>query len=175
MQEDIIDSITLERRAEIIYAFLDAYTAFRNVPKDYGTGENFTMTQIHLLDYIDKNPGSTITDIAAGYRKSKGLVSQMSTAFERMGYLVRMADPQDAKKQRLFLTREGKQLNDTHLHYDVVHRIADYRYLRQSCSREEIDHFYKVMEIFTERIKSDPFLNPAFAAAAKDGKFPAQG
>ena len=62
MQEDIIDPITLERRAEIIYAFLDAYTAFRNVPKDYGTGENFTMTQIHLLDYIDKNPGSTITD-----------------------------------------------------------------------------------------------------------------
>ncbi len=153
MHEDIIDSIELERRAEIIYAFLDAYTTYRNVPKDYGTGENFTMTQIHLLDYIDKNPGSTITDIAAGYRKSKGLVSQMASAFEKMGYLVRMSDPQDAKKQRLFLSMEGKQLNNTHRHFDVVNRISAYRFLRKSCSKEEIDAFYKVMEMFTVWIK----------------------
>lgn len=153
MHEDIIDSIELERRAEIVYAFLDAYATYCNVPKDYGTGENFTMTQIHLLDYIDKNPGSTITDIAAGYRKSKGLVSQMASAFEKMGYVVRMSDPQDAKKQRLFLSMEGKQLNNTHRHFDVVNRISAYRFLRKSCSKEEIEAFYKVMEMFTIWVK----------------------
>ena len=156
MQEDFIDSITLERRAEVIYAFLDAYNAYRATPRDYGTGERFTMTQIHLLDYIDKNPGSTVTDIAVGYRKSKGLVSQMAGAFEKMGYLVRMADPQDAKKQRFYLTKEGKLLNDTHRHYDALSRIDAYRFLRKTLSPGEIEDFYRVMAVFTGWIKDAP-------------------
>ncbi|MBS5504676.1 MAG: MarR family transcriptional regulator [Oscillospiraceae bacterium] len=157
MEEAIISGVELARLSHIIYDFVDSFYEYEDVRKDYGLNEMFTMTEVHMLDYLDHNPGITATELAQGYRRSKSLISKLVNMFEKNDYLIRVTDPDDAKKKRLFLTVKGKRLCEAHTRFDEVNRLATYKALLQQCTREEINAFYKVMEVYTKYTHTDQF------------------
>ena len=46
-------------------------------PHDYGTGETYTSTEMHLVKCISDHPGITVTELAYDYAKTKGAISQI--------------------------------------------------------------------------------------------------
>lgn len=157
MDETMLSGAELNKRSHIVYDFVDCFTEYEDMRKDYGDNEVFSMTEVHMLEYIDHNPGITATELAAGYRRSKSLISKMVNMFEARGYLIRVPDASDGKKRRLFLSVKGKRLCEEHVHYDELNRRSALHALLERCSEEDIDTFYRVMTIYTEHIKSEWF------------------
>ena len=85
---------------------------------DYGTGELYTSSEVHLVTRIDKNPGITVTKIAEDTLRTKSAVSQMVSKLEQKGLVVRAKNPQNTKQQLLYVTPKGLELSKCHQAYD---------------------------------------------------------
>lgn len=85
---------------------------------DYGTGELYTSTEVHMVTRIEENPGITASKIAEDTFRTKSAVSQMVSKLEGKGLILRRRDPDNGKQQLLYVTDKGKQLSLCHKEYD---------------------------------------------------------
>ena len=147
-EDVIITSQELLERAQILYEFVDLFSQYESTPRNYGWTEDLTMNEVHLLAKIDSEPGICSSDLVDVFHRSKGYISRIIQKLEAGGYIVRVADKQDAKRQLLFLTPSGKKLCTAHADFDERTLLKTYRYLRRDCTPEEIDAFHKVMQVY---------------------------
>ena len=85
---------------------------------DYGLGEEFTPTEVHVISYIAANPGITMTEIANNRCKTKGAISQMIKRLEVKKLVKRGKDAYNDKKVMLYVTERGAKLDKLHRKYD---------------------------------------------------------
>jgi len=139
----------LHVRADLLYSFVDVYNDYIYEGRDYdGSGRKIKMMEVHTLTMINDTPGTTVSELAALWRRTKSAVSQNVTQLEKRGFVRREQDKKNAKTYHLFVTPEGHQLAITHKQYDIRDILETQRSLLQSCSIEEINAFYKVLESF---------------------------
>ena len=147
-EETTVTSQQLLERAQILYEFVDLFSQYESTPRNYGWTENLTMNEVHLLAKIDSEPGICSVDLVEVFHRSKGYISRITKKLEAGGYIIRVADKQDAKRQLLFLTPSGKKLCTAHADFDERTLIKTYQYLRRDCTPEEIEAFHKVMQVY---------------------------
>lgn len=85
---------------------------------DYGTGELYTSTEVHMVTRIEDHPGITASKIAEDTCRTKSAVSQMLVKLEAKGLIYRERDPNNGKQQFLYVTSKGKHLSLCHKAYD---------------------------------------------------------
>ena len=85
---------------------------------DYGTGELYTSTEVHMISRIEENPGITAAKIAETTYRTKSAVSQMLAKLEGKGLIYKEKDPNNGKQQFLYVTPKGKHLSLCHKAYD---------------------------------------------------------
>lgn len=148
MINETILTYELMEKANIIYDFVDLFTQYENTVRDYG-GDNFlTMNEVHMLTYIERNPGITASDVARNFRRSRGFISQCITKLDSNWYITRVPQENDAKKKSIFVTQKGKDLCMLHSQFDEKNLAKTYNYLRRDCTHNEIEAFYKVMDVY---------------------------
>lgn len=115
-------------------------------PHDYGTGEDYTSTELHLVKCVADHPGITVTEIAYMYAKTKGAVSQILKKLVEKN-LIQQKPSAEAGDKRIFLylTPRGEQLNACHLAYDEVHAGETMDMVRSMHSSQEIDVAFDVL------------------------------
>ena len=114
---------------------------------DYGTGELYTSSEVHLVTRIEKNPGITVTKIAEDTLRTKSAVSQMVSKLEQKGLVVRAKNPQNTKQQLLYVTPKGLELSKCHQTYDDTYEhIND---LIQIFGMETMEKFIDIIEYST--------------------------
>ena len=86
--------------------------------RDYGTGEFYTSTEVHMVSRIEENPGITASRIAEETLRTKSAVSQMIAKLEAKGLVYRVKDPNNGKQHFLYVTEKGKELSLCHKAYD---------------------------------------------------------
>lgn len=158
MEKRYMTSKELLEKSEILYTFVDMFSSYENVSRDYGTGECFSMTEVHILNAIDVNPGITGTDLAEKLRRTKGFISQVLSKLEKKEYVIRIPSKNKKKYMELYVTAKGKQLCLAHNEFDEKQLLKTYHYLMRDCTEDEIVSFYKVMQVY---------INIMNAAAAK--------
>ena len=136
------------QKANVIYQFVDLFLQYETTTRDYGGDTLLTMNEVHMLAHIEQNPGTTASDIARELRRSRGFISQCITKFDANGYIIRVVQEQDAKKKSIFVTQKGKDLCSLHSQFDERNLVKTYNYLLRDCTHEEIEAFYKVMEVY---------------------------
>ena len=99
--------------------------------RDYGTGELYTSTEVHMVTRIEENPGITASRIAEDSLRTKSAVSQMIAKLEAKGLVYREKDPNNGKQHFLYVTEKGNQLSLCHKSYDE----------KASPIEELVDHF----------------------------------
>lgn len=156
--QDYMTSRELLEHAETLYTFVDMFSGYENVPRDYGTGQLFSMTEVHLLNAIYSNPGITSTELGKRIRRTKGFVSQTVSKLEKLGYVIRVASDGNARRKALYVTAAGQKLCIAHNEFDEVTLLKTYHYLLRDCTPTEIVNFYKVLQTY---------INIMDAAAAK--------
>lgn len=154
MEEWIVTTQDLIKRADILYKFVDLFSDYENTLRDYGCGVKMNMAEVHMISAIESNPGITTTDLSELSRRTKGAVSQILSKLESKKYIIRVSDPSDAKKKLLFVTANGKKLSDAHNDFDIHALTKTFNYLLRDCTKDEIYTFYKVMNVYNNIMES---------------------
>lgn len=111
---------------------------------DYGTGELYTSTEVHMVTRIEENPGITATQIAEATYRTKSAVSQMITKLEAKGLIYRERDPNNGKQQFLYVTPKGKHLSLCHKAYDEAAMPVEE--MAELFGPESVEKFVDIME-----------------------------
>ena len=93
--------------------------------RDYGTGELYTSTEVHMVSRIEENPGITAAKIAECTYRTKSAVSQMLAKLEAKGLIYKEKDPSNGKQQFLYVTPKGKHLSLCHKAYDEKNTLLE--------------------------------------------------
>lgn len=114
-----------ERYSRLIHQLADIGDRYQQVGTnyyselhDYGTGELYTSTEVHMVTRIEENPGITATKIAEATYRTKSAVSQMLSKLEAKGLIYREKDPNNGKQHFLYVTPKGRHLSMCHKAYD---------------------------------------------------------
>lgn len=145
----------LNRKADMLYRFVIMYSDYIAEKHDYGTGELLTMAEAHTLASIVDNPGITVTKLAEYWKHTKGAISLTTRKLEEKGYLERRQMNGNAKNVHLFPTQKGESFNLQHRIYDSIEVSGTIQDLLKSCTLEEIDTFFKVVEQYIVILRED--------------------
>lgn len=77
-------------------------------PKRFGTDQNMTHTEIHLVEMIGNHEGASVTEISTLIGVTKGAVSQNLKRLEKKGLVVKKTDPDNLSRNLIELTSKGK-------------------------------------------------------------------
>ena len=135
-------------KADEMYRFVMRYYDFAMERRDYGTGHEMSMVEVHTLYVLANNPGVTVSEIAARAKRTKSSISQIVKKLEDMGYVYRSLAEDDRRVAYLYPTEMGLELHRAHLQYDfdeVTETIDD---LAKYCSRDDIEAFFRVLSVY---------------------------
>lgn len=104
--------------ADVADRYQQVSTNYRSELHDYGTGELYTSTEVHMVTRIEENPGITASRIAEATFRTKSAVSQMVSKLEAKELVYREKDPGNGKQHFLYVTPKGKHLSLCHKAYD---------------------------------------------------------
>lgn len=144
----------LNDRQNNIYQFVMLYNDYIVSTHDYGMGQVVSMTEAHILTYIEENPGTTITNLAKYWNKTKGALSQTVSKLVDKGLVYRHKTENNAKTVLLFVTEEGLKLSKAHKLYDTIDIAKTLDDLLKECTIEEIESFYKVIGVYIKLLKN---------------------
>lgn len=113
---------------------------------DYGTGETYTAVEVHTLKRIADNSGTTVTELAKEYVKTKGAISQILKKLKSKELIYRKVSEDNDNKYNLYLTDKGKELDRAHRAYDKIHFGESMDRVREQFSQEDINLTFSVLE-----------------------------
>jgi DNA-binding MarR family transcriptional regulator len=145
---------TLSKRADLLYSFVETYNDYINGSRDYGTGLMISMVEVHILTLIHDHPGTTVSDLAGMWNRTKSAVSQNISKLEKKGLIFRERDEKNAKVMHLYVTDEGETLTMAHKAFDISDIKKTQDALAEECAPEEIRSFYKVLDIYYQLMLS---------------------
>ncbi|MDR2976607.1 MAG: MarR family transcriptional regulator [Streptococcaceae bacterium] len=156
-QRDSVDEQfrLLNKRHNNIYQFVILYYNYIISKHDYGTGESLSMIESHTITYIEENPGTTVSELAQFWSKTKGAVSQTVTKLIDKGYIVRKQSEQSARVYHLYVTEKGLKLSKAHKLYDTIDIAKTIGQLLETRTTEEIETFFKVLHDYIPLLKND--------------------
>lgn len=126
-------------------------------PKRFGTGENLSNTEIHLIEIIGDMEGSSVTDISKHLGVTKGAVSQNLKRLEAKGFTEKEPDPENLSRSIVMLMSKGKTAYWAHKYW---HETMDGGYLQYL---DELDgESFRIVVNFLE--KTEDFLKRRIAS-----------
>ncbi|CAM3332905.1 MarR family winged helix-turn-helix transcriptional regulator [Vagococcus fessus] len=145
----------LNNRHNNIYQFVMLYYNYIISKHDYGTGDLVSMIEAHTITYIEENPGTTVSELAVYWKKTKGAISQTVTKLVEKGFVKKEQSPDSAKTYLLYVTEEGFKLSKAHKMYDIIDIAKTLDQLLETCSVDEIESFFKVIKEYRILIEND--------------------
>lgn len=141
--------------SDIIFQYVtvsyDSYKALH----DYGTGELYTLVEVHTVTKIEENPGITITEIAQQNSRTKGAISQIVTRLEKKQLVRKEKDPNNAKTIHLFVTEAGLELSKCHKQYDEWAAEPLFQDMVALFGPDAVDKYFRIAEYITRFYKKN--------------------
>lgn len=144
--------LDIAKKADIMHRAASLYIS-SNIPRDYGTGDKYTASEVHFLQYIVNNPGITVTELSYDWDISRAASSMMTNKLERKGLIDSKPDETNKRKKKYFATENGKELNNAHLKYDSIVFKKTLDYMRETCSDENIEIMFQTLTSFINSLR----------------------
>ena len=90
---------------------------YDSLPHDYGN-EVLYQSEAHLIQFIGKNPGTTVTEAALCFKKTKSACSQMVKKLVNKNWVVQKQNVLNNREYNLYLTDAGKIVYEHHENFD---------------------------------------------------------
>lgn len=122
-------------------------------PRKFGTEDNLSRSEIHLIEVVGQNEGLSVTDLARGLGITKGAVSQTLKKLEAKDLVVKETDPANTSRITVSLSTKGKVAFYSHLQW---HEAMDggFRDYFVNLPEEKIrflDDFLSLLEQFLKK------------------------
>ncbi len=125
-------------------------TEYESYPRKYGD-DFFYMAETHMIQYIGKNPGMTVTDIATEFRKTTSAVSQIIKKLKKRNLIEQVRNTLNNREYNLFLNDNGWEIFNQHEEYDRVEYEKSCLFLEEF-SEEELENYIKIQECLNNAI-----------------------
>ncbi len=100
-----------------------------------------TPIQVMLLFFLQKNDGSSLTQISQGLMLENPTVTGLIDRLEKLGYVKRSDHPNDRRVYLVHLTEKGNMIADKAL--PIVKRLNEE--IKKGYSKKEVEGFQKVL------------------------------
>lgn len=137
-----------------MYDFVLAYSHYYSIRRDYGSGEKFTMIEIHILTEIADSSGITVTQLAEKWCRTPSAISQIVRRLMKWGLINRVNNEKNGKIYNLTVTKKGADLVLLHKKYDNLDIIKTRKKLLKQFSIEELISFDKICKEYTNLLRS---------------------
>lgn len=104
-------------------------------------GVEVTPIQVMLLFFLQKNDGSSLTQISQGLMLENPTVTGLVDRLEKSGYVKRSDHPNDRRVYLVYLTEKGNKVADKAL--PIVKKLNEQ--IKEGYSEREIESFKKVL------------------------------
>jgi len=104
-------------------------------------GVEVTPIQVMLLFFLQKNDGSSLTQISQGLMLENPTVTGLIDRLEKLGYVKRSDHPDDRRVYLIYLTERGKKVANKAL--PIIKKLNEE--IKKGYSKEEIENFKKVL------------------------------
>lgn len=128
--------------------------AYAKTPRKYGTDVALYMSEMHTLDTILDNEGTTVTNLANITKKTKSAITQLTNKLEKKGLIKKLRNAANYKEVNLVLTELGKKTCSYHKSLDKKKYQIAIKYVE----KYSVDDLRKCCEIFgilTQAINED--------------------
>ena len=105
------------------------------------SGVEVTPIQVMLLFFLQKNDGSSLTQISHGLMLENPTVTGLIDRLEKSGYVKRTDHPNDRRVYLVYLTEKGRKVANKAL--PIVKNLNEQ--IKGGYSKEEIENFKKVL------------------------------
>jgi len=105
------------------------------------SGVEVTPIQVILLFFLQKNGGSSLTQISQGLMLENPTVTGLIDRLEKLGYVKRSDHPSDRRVYLVYLTEKGKTVANKAL--PIVKKLNEQ--IKEGYSKSEIEDFKKVL------------------------------
>jgi len=113
-----------------------------NLQKSYSeSGIEVTPIQGMLLFFLQKNDGSSLTQISQGLMLENPTVTGLIDRLEKLGYVKRSDHPEDRRVYLVHITEKGKKVATKAL--PIIKKLNEE--IKKGYSKEEIESFKKVL------------------------------
>lgn len=122
------------------------------IPRKFGTDQNLSSSEIHLIELIGENSNASVTELAKLQGVTKGAVSQNLKRLESKGFIQKQEDPANVSRSIIGLTNKGKTAFFAHKHW---HETLDggFKDFFLSMEQEKIDFLNDVLHRVEEFLK----------------------
>ena len=121
----------------------------------YGGPAEFTMMEMHVLDYISKHPECIITNISTFFKLTRSASSKIVTRLEAKGVLKKVPAPGSKKNINMIVTPFGKECLQYHEQSDTDYYGNKLDQLCAKYSEEEIKAFFDILENYVNMIHDE--------------------
>lgn len=104
-------------------------------------GVEVTPIQVMLLFFLQKNDGSSLTQISHGLMLENPTITGLIDRLEKSGYVKRSDHPNDRRVYLVYLTEKGRKVANKAL--PIVKNLNEQ--IKKGYSREEVENFKKVL------------------------------
>ncbi len=113
-----------------------------NLQKSFSeSGIEVTPIQVMLLFFLQKNDGSSLTQISQGLMLENPTVTGLIDRLEKLGYVKRSDHPNDRRVYLVYLTEKGSKVAKKAL--PIVKKLNEQ--IKEGYSKGEIENFKKVL------------------------------
>ncbi len=144
-------------RVGMVYDFVMVCSAMINIPKEYEPGIMLTIVEASIVMEVVKNPGITAAQLSRKWKRTRSALSQSIKKLKQKGMIETCPSPENQKRILLYPTDAGVRLwkrivkNKEEDKNSIIERL-----LKNGCTLEELDTFYRVMDIYTETALQQP-------------------
>jgi len=104
-------------------------------------GVEVTPIQVMLLFFLQKNDGSSLTQISQGLMLENPTVTGLIDRLEKLGYVKRADHPNDRRVYLVHITEKGNKVANKAL--PIIKKLNEQ--IKEGYSKSEIDDFKKVL------------------------------
>lgn len=118
-------------------------------------GITVSMTEIHILENVEKSDTKTLGDVAKLQMVTPGTLSVAVNSLVRKGYIIKCKDLQDKRVVRLMLSTKAKDVLKIHSHFHERMVEVCIRDLSLDKEEELMKVLEKILSYFRQELFSD--------------------
>ncbi|PFX67632.1 MarR family transcriptional regulator [Bacillus toyonensis] len=146
----------MNKEEKIIVGFRDLYNkiVWLNKDKMEDSLKGYNSSEVHCIEYIEKNVDSNVTKLAESFYMTRGAISRITKKLIKKG-LIESYQKSDNKKEIYFrLTEQGKVIYKIHedLHKEFEERD---KVLFDQVTEEEFDSILSFVEKYSRHLDTE--------------------
>lgn len=146
----------MNKEERIMTGFRDLYNKMVWLNKDKMEGhlKGYTSSEVHCIEYIEKNVDSNVTKLAESFYMTRGAISKLTKKLIKKG-LIESYQKSDNKKEIYFrLTEQGKVIYTIHegLHKEFQERD---RAVFEQVTEEQFDSMLSFVEKYNRHLDAE--------------------